>query len=330
MLSDFVDEFGQHSDPKYRAYSEYFKYYTDRRREYWPKCFAGTAPNTNMSLEHFHSDLNKLAGNLVFNRLDSLIFLLTEKAKNDTVMKLNVIITNPYSFREKDICKRHRDSQTEIPQDNITRDELHPTTWNVRSQSNPDVWHEVQLHLDPCTYRTCLKCRTCNVCRHIVQCTCFAYDRGDLCRHIHAACTKYKADVERVFRSHPHEPSVADIEALRPHLEAESQSEETLLRKELHAAVDGLDVHDLKALHASRKPALASSPRTPQLPANKKIVPQRAMYSGKRKATPTTTGTSITTQAPATPSTSRQPADQAKSSLQVEHLVKRRRITLDD
>lgn len=149
---------------------------------------AGWAPNTNMYLENFHGQLIKQKKNRIFRRMDSLIYMLSEMTKRKVVAQRKLITQNTYSFRETGIRKRHGDAQTGIPQDHITKDDEDHRIWNVKSQSSPDVFHEVQLTAESCAYRTCLKCRTCNVCRHTCQCTCFAYDRG-ICAGTCSGCS---------------------------------------------------------------------------------------------------------------------------------------------
>lgn len=58
MLKRFQHQYGTHKEEKYRKFATYLEYYTGDRKQFWPKCYAHGAPNTNMSLEHFHSDFS--------------------------------------------------------------------------------------------------------------------------------------------------------------------------------------------------------------------------------------------------------------------------------
>lgn len=151
----------------------------------WPKCYAGACPNTNMSLERFHKELKtkylKCGVNI---RLDILLYNLVSKSRDDLTRRFQKKALDSYSFRDREILKRHTKSKSLVSDVEYMGD----GHWLVQSQSTADTKYEVQI-VDHCTTSNCLRCRACGVCTHMIICGCDKYrQRQELCKHIHAAC----------------------------------------------------------------------------------------------------------------------------------------------
>lgn len=174
-------------------------YAKDLKPRKWAKCYARECPNTNMSLEHFHSDLkvNYLEGRRN-HRLDSLIYQLSQKMKSDVTARFRTIALLSYSKRDLVIQAQHNAAQ-EIPSDDVTMES--DGVWRVTSQSPTSTEIYTVKLLSMCNELLCLRCRTCNICVHMVHCTCLFYTRHLLCKHIHVCCTRYAHQVKSRFGS---------------------------------------------------------------------------------------------------------------------------------
>lgn len=195
-------------DEKIRMFGKYFRKFAwdTRYCTRWPKSYAGGCPNTNMSLENFHSDLKMNWFHRFGNyRLDEVVEVLVQKTKKDLVDRFIKVAKNPATNRYREMRPRH-DKGMLIPRSDIVATAA-PNCWHVKSASVADQWYEVR-QLQNCAIPLCVRCCKCGVCHHMMECSCADNSRLHVCKHIHAICIQFdirggspKGTAIMIFRS---------------------------------------------------------------------------------------------------------------------------------
>ncbi|KAJ8909973.1 hypothetical protein NQ315_008988 [Exocentrus adspersus] len=76
-------------------------------------------------------------------------------------------------------------------------------SWAVKSSSNDNQYTVTKLN-DDCVNDCQLTCKFCKICIHMYSCTCpDNFVKGNLCKHIHAVCTKLKLPARTVVTDSP-------------------------------------------------------------------------------------------------------------------------------
>lgn len=231
----------------------------------WPECYAGHCPNTNMALEHFHSELKNLHMNRgQHHRFDSIIKMLLDKTYADLNRRMLTILKNPHTNRDRQVRKFH-ESGVKIPPTDISAVN---GKWIVRSQTDKEVTYEVSL-LQPCPGRaTCLRCHNCQVCHHMTKCTCPHYSRGNVCKHIHAICHRNPEIVAARFPKISREERLQELHELAPLRAARHPNELQEARAKAEALLATTHHMDDDAQREVFQAVIVacSSPKTPQTP----------------------------------------------------------------
>ena len=53
---EFIQMLESRDEGRFISFRKYFDKYLGELMFLWPQCYAGSCPNTNMSLEHLHSE----------------------------------------------------------------------------------------------------------------------------------------------------------------------------------------------------------------------------------------------------------------------------------
>lgn len=244
-------------------------------------------------------------------RMDSLIFHLSEKMVYDVRSRFRNVALNPRTKRDYQLLRQHKSARS-IPLANISQ--VPEGYWKVRSQSTRDVVHTVRL-LVQCLQPLCLKCRDCDVCVHMVSCTCAHYQRNELCRHIHACCIHFPVRLR--FPERVPEQQLAELHELEPLIMASQKSELDLMREMAEGVLSNMDSDNQIRLFKS---ICAEGLRTPATPRPSNPTPSvPALLSPQVPPRPSP-------QEPATPSSSRQPWNKLTTPQRQRYGVKRKLI----
>lgn len=245
---------------KFEQFLHFFRSYTsDHRVRLWPKCFAQTCPNTNMALEAFHSDFkrNYLMSRMNI-RMDSLLSHLLDYLGSKLRSRIETVTTDGKSYREVPILEAHRRAAN-IPKDSIHREVA--GVWLVPSRSQEGVTYKVALG-GPCPQPLCLRCRECDLCVHMVTCTCPRHERDELCSHVHACGSHFQEDVRMRFSKRNRKSAFTELEYLDAFVKADEQK---------------------LAPQFVTVPSVPTELSTPRRPANMLIRPQRRLFTVKRR-----------------------------------------------
>lgn len=212
-MDNFTERLRLSEDVKSIKFGEYFKKYTSAEHvSKWPECYAGHSPLTNMSLEHFHSEYKCLYMNRdQAQRFDGVIHLLVKKSNDDLTRRMIKVMKNPYTSRDYEV-RRILNIGLKIQLEDIK--EVNGA-WKVVSQTQDNISYSVTL-LQKCPAPLCLRCRDCTVCIHEIMCTCPFYNRGKLCKHIHAVCHQNAAVIATILPKFTRKEQLKEL----PQLEA--------------------------------------------------------------------------------------------------------------
>ncbi len=177
---------------KSSSFLDYFQHYTNHI-EQWALCFRVGSPfNSNMHAEAFHRVLKIVYLKHKRNRrLDTLIHVLFQIARDKAYENLQKIEKGKHSHRICDINKRHKtaelfhDAQIVHKKDN---------EYSVSSQKRPSTCYTVCKIMDSCNCK--LKCQFCLACFHQYTCSCLdACTNNTVCKHIHLVHMYINKDV---------------------------------------------------------------------------------------------------------------------------------------
>lgn len=219
-------------DLKKINFAIYFeKYKSPEYVSRWPECYAGESPNTNMSLEHFHSEFKSLHMKRgQSHRVDAIIQMLLDKTDADLDRQIYKIVKNPRTTRDHQVAHMH-EKGAKIPPNDIASEN---GSWLVTSQSHPDKSYVVTPR-ERCPVSTCLRCRTCGVCAHMMECTCPFFSRGELCKHIHAVCLQNADWIAERFPKISREERLQGLESLGQLRAARNPNNLEATRAQAHA-----------------------------------------------------------------------------------------------
>lgn len=96
---------------------------------------------------------------------------------------IDKVVRNPPTKRDLDVLKRHRKA-LDISVDMIMGE---GSRWLVNSETSEPISYVVLFTPHEChNFSSCLKCRICGICRHVMSCGCEDFAGGHLCKHVHA------------------------------------------------------------------------------------------------------------------------------------------------
>lgn len=140
-----------------------------------------------MSLENLYYQIKRIYRERTQSqRMDDMLRLLLEKTSDVWTKKAVALTKKPATFRDQEMSRVHTASRTVASEDMTTSSQGCALVKSL----NPGATYEVTA-LEPCYIPDCVSCRECNVCVHMISCTCALYERVNVCRHIHATVTKY-------------------------------------------------------------------------------------------------------------------------------------------
>lgn len=195
------------------------------------------------------------------HRVDDIIQMLMNKSSADIERRILKVSKNVYTFRDKEIRKIHQNA-LKINVENITDN---GGKWFVASQSNPSQSYTVTL-LQDCATRLCLKCRDCGVCYHMVMCNCVYYERGNLCKHIHAVCFHNPRVIAARFRKLSREEELKELPELQYHRTESHLSHSRTIRATAQATMAAAHTLDDQSQTAFFQAVVSAfnSPKTPR------------------------------------------------------------------
>ena len=107
---EFIQMLESRDEGRYISFRKYFDKYLGELMFLWPQCFAGSCPNTNMSLEHLHSELKVIHFEGLQNaRLDRLIHHLLAKARSDVLGYTHALAKNAYTKKDLEMFNATRE-----------------------------------------------------------------------------------------------------------------------------------------------------------------------------------------------------------------------------
>lgn len=174
-----------HHDPATREFGTYFKSYYGKNVKCWAYCHRLQAGlNTNMHLESMHKALKYLDGNTKqVKRLDKGISAMMSFVTAKLFDRLIVNIKGKVTSKMKDIRRRHKDGISKNKQFIITKV---GSSWEVLSLKSQEVY-VVREKNAQCKCK--LVCSDCKCCIHRYCCTCIDYSiKLNMCKHIHNVC----------------------------------------------------------------------------------------------------------------------------------------------
>lgn len=217
-------------------------------------------------------------------RLDKLIYLLLTKSANDLFQRTRKVALNPYTKDKTEIRKRHQASMVILNKD--IKGPMTGRKWVVNR--NPNKTYTVELLWD-CAIQDCLRCRVCNVCRHMVRCSCLpSSKRKEICTHIHAVCTHRQDAVRHRFPIHQRNPE-ADLLKLNRFVVSERREDLDIKRIQMMMLVKNArhlgpqeEARIYETLDSAYKSPSARFMEGTRSPANKMKTPQRQNRTGRR------------------------------------------------
>ncbi|GBN87583.1 hypothetical protein AVEN_99720-1 [Araneus ventricosus] len=291
------------ADPDLVEFGQYFFEYYVKNVKSWAYCYrlhAGV--NTNMHIERMHKTLKYiyLLGKSV-QRLDKVIHAIMRFLRDKLFDRLIVLNKCKLTNKLKDLRKRHKTSLS------MSVSVVQTTEgWNICSQNNDEMYAVTQINI---VCQCLLKCENCQACIHQYSCTGLDSSvRWNVCKHIHYIChfNKDKSfllcqrDNELDIRELSFEKDVIVDELGRRYspIRIGMNDRREALKLKLNAMVDTLNSEEeIQAFvknFASVKPTIdairlhnAEIPPLPHnkeiIPVNKKIIPQRRLFSTKKK-----------------------------------------------
>lgn len=226
--------------------------------------------------------------------MDSLIQNLGEKANNDTVARFDKITKNTATEREAEIRKNHISAVSKINSTHIIVGIESAGKWKVKSQSS-EIFYDVVLY-EKCPNLLCLKCTVCDLCDHMIKCSCTRYSQGYICGHIHAIGHYYQGQVRQRFPPKARlEGALPEMKELSSLMKAGQKPQLDLLREmAMHVITaapislsksqqselyKGIIHRTINRSNARNFGGTISTPVTSR-PWNKLNVPQRSKYKG--------------------------------------------------
>ena len=169
------------SHPDFYAY--FLKQYAGRA-EQWAACHRKSKfINTNMYLESFHRLLKVVYFEGKQNRrLDHLVNILLRVVRDKAFERFQKLHKGKNTHRMSEIQRRHK-LGIEVIKRQIPH-EISQSSWNVKSQQEPDKEYTVNVVLESCQCN--LRCSQCNACIHMYTCSCVdSAIHTTVCKHMH-------------------------------------------------------------------------------------------------------------------------------------------------
>lgn len=225
------------------------------------------------------------------HRLDRLVDLLLRKSRNDLHRRARKLLKDPPTARDHHIRELHKEGSLIDVNDVIMLDE---GKWRVKSQETPAISYNVSL-VEMCFVPRCLRCRTCELCTHMVTCSCLFYQRGELCKHIHACGIHFRDLIRTVFPKRGNDLIIKELKSLDVLAECDVPKELAELRsrvtgilisnsKSLNSEAEIAYLKDICKINSPRTTTAAlespsrqgqNTPKTSRPPPNQLITPQR-------------------------------------------------------